>query len=79
MDHFTRWAGALAIPESSAPTVVWALNQHVFCYYGLHEQILMDQGAPFLVPVNRIPLPDLEGKPESDQPISPTRERSHGM
>jgi len=46
-DHFTRWADALAIPDASTPTVAWALDQNVFCYLGLPEQIHMDQGAQF--------------------------------
>jgi len=29
-DHFTRWAGALAIPDASAPTVAGVLDQRVF-------------------------------------------------
>jgi len=46
-DHFTRWADALAIPDASTPTVARALDQHVFCYFGLPEQIHTDQGAQF--------------------------------
>jgi len=46
-DHFTRWADALAIRDASAPTVARALDQHVFCYFGLPEQIHTDQGAQF--------------------------------
>jgi len=46
-DHFTWWADALAIPDASAPTVAWVLDQRVFCYFGLPEQIHTDQGAQF--------------------------------
>jgi len=46
-DHFMRWADALAIPDASAPTVARAPDQHVFCYFGLPEQIHSDQGAQF--------------------------------
>jgi len=46
-DHFTRWADALAIPDTSAPTSARALDQQVFCYFGLPEQIHTDQGAQF--------------------------------
>jgi len=42
-DHFTRWANALAIPDASAPTVARVLDQNVFCYFGLPEQIHSDQ------------------------------------
>jgi len=46
-DHFTRWANALAIPDASATMVARALDQQVFCYFGLPEQIHSDQGAQF--------------------------------
>jgi len=46
-DHFTRWADALAIPDASAPTVARVLDQNVFCYFGLPEQLHSDQGAQF--------------------------------
>jgi len=46
-DHSTRWADALAISDASAPTVARVLDQNVFCYFGLPEQIHSDQGAQF--------------------------------
>ena len=46
-DHFTRWQDALALPDATAPTVATALEEHVFCYFGLPEQIHLDQGAQF--------------------------------
>jgi len=46
-DHFTRWADALIIPVASAPLVARTLDQQVFCYFGLPEQIHSDQGAQF--------------------------------
>jgi len=46
-NHFTRWANALAIPDASALTVARVLDQHVFCYFGLPEQIHSDQEAQF--------------------------------
>jgi len=46
-DHLTRWADALAIPDVSAPTVAQALDQQVFCYFGLPKQIPTDQDAQF--------------------------------
>jgi len=45
--YFTRWAHALAIPDASAPTAARVLDQHVFCYFGLPEQIHSDQSAQF--------------------------------
>ena len=47
MDHFTRWLDALAIPDATAPVVASALDEKVFCYLGLPEQIHTDQGAQF--------------------------------
>jgi len=46
-DHFTRWADALAIPDASVPTVARVLDQNMFCYFGLPEQLHSDQGAQF--------------------------------
>ena len=47
VDHFTRWQDALAIPDATAPVVAAALDERVFCYMGLPEQIHTDQGAQF--------------------------------
>jgi len=46
-DRFTRWADSLAIPDTTATMVARALDQNVFCYLGLPEQIHTDQGAQF--------------------------------
>ena len=46
-DHFTRWQDALALPDATAPVVAAALDERVFCYLGLPEQIHSDQGAQF--------------------------------
>ena len=47
MDHFTRWQDALALPDATAPVVAKTLDEKVFCYFGLPEQIHSDQGAQF--------------------------------
>ena len=47
VDHFTRWQDALAIPDATAPVVAATLDERVFCYMGLPEQIHTDQGAQF--------------------------------
>jgi len=44
-DHFTQRADALAIPDVSAPMVARALDQNVFCNFGLPDQIHTDQSA----------------------------------
>ncbi len=46
-DHFTRWQDALAIPDATAPTVARTLDERVFCYFGLPEQLHSDRGAQF--------------------------------
>ena len=46
-DHFTRWQDALAIPDVTAPVVATALDERIFCYLGLPEQLHADQGAQF--------------------------------
>ena len=46
-DHFTRWQDALPLPDATAPTVATVLDERVFCYFGLPEQIHSDQGAQF--------------------------------
>jgi len=46
-DHFTRWCDAIPIVDATAPTVARALDERVFCYMGLPEQLHSDQGANF--------------------------------
>ena len=46
-DHFTRWQDAIAIPDATAPVVAATLDERIFCYLGLPEQIHTDQGAQF--------------------------------
>ena len=46
-DHFPRWSDALAIGKATAEEVARALEERVFCYMGLPEQIHTDQGAQF--------------------------------
>ena len=42
VDHFTRWQDAFPLPDATAPTVATALEERVFCYHGLPEQIHSD-------------------------------------
>lgn len=46
-DHFTWWQDALAILNATEPVVASTLNELVFCYLGLPEQIHTDQGTQF--------------------------------
>jgi len=45
--NFTWWADILVLPDASAPTVARALDQYVFCYFGLLKQIHTHQCAHF--------------------------------
>ena len=45
--HFSRWQDAIALPDATAETVATALDERVFCYFGLPEQIYTDQGTQF--------------------------------
>ena len=44
-DHFTRWHHAIALPDATAPTIANALDNQVFCYFGLPEEIHSDRGT----------------------------------
>ena len=46
-DHFTRWQDAIPLPDATAPTVVTALDEQIFCYFGLPEQLHSDLGKQF--------------------------------
>ena len=47
VDHFTRWQDALVIPDATTPVVAATLDETVFSYMRLPEQIHTDQGARF--------------------------------
>jgi len=46
-DHFVRWTDALDIPDASAPTLAKISDHNVFWYFGLPEQMHIDQGTQF--------------------------------
>lgn len=46
-DHFTRWVDAIPIKDGSAETVARALEERVFAYLGIPEEIHSDQGRQF--------------------------------
>ena len=45
--YFTRWVEAYAIPNQEALTVARKLTDHMFCRFGLPEQLHSDMGAQF--------------------------------
>ena len=46
-DHFTCWQDVLPLPDGTAPTVATTLDERVFCYFGLPEQIHSEIGRQF--------------------------------
>ena len=46
-DHFTRWQDALPLSDGKAETVAQALEDKVFAYLGIPEEIHSDQGRQF--------------------------------
>jgi transposase InsO family protein len=46
-DHFTRWADAIAIPVGKTETIATVLDERVFAYFGIPEEIHSDQGRQF--------------------------------
>ena len=46
-DHFTRWQDALALSDATAPTVAEVLDDRVFSYFGLPEELHSDRGSQF--------------------------------
>ena len=47
IDHFTKWADAIPIPNKEAATVAQALVSKIFTHVGCPLQILSDQGKEF--------------------------------
>ena len=47
VDHFTKWAEALPIPNHTATTVARTLVVHVFSRFGTPVQLLSDRGPEF--------------------------------
>jgi len=47
VDHFSKWAEAIPLPNHTAPTVARALVTHVFSRFGTPLQLLTDRGSEF--------------------------------
>jgi len=47
VDHFSKWAEAIPLPNHTAVTVSRALMVHVFCRFGAPRQLLSDRGPEF--------------------------------
>jgi transposase InsO family protein len=47
VDHFSKWAEAIPLPNHKAPTVARALMTHVFARFGAPRQLLTDRGTEF--------------------------------
>jgi transposase InsO family protein len=46
-DHFSRWQDAIPIADATSQTVATTLEERVFSYLGLPENLHTDQGAQF--------------------------------
>ena len=47
MDHFTKWAEVYPLCDRKAPTVAKVLVEQRFSRWGMHYQLLSDQGPEF--------------------------------
>ena len=47
VDHFSKWAEAIALTNHTAITVARALVTHVFSRFGMPSEILTDRGSEF--------------------------------
>lgn len=47
-DHFTRWSDAIPLPDAKATTIVKALENSPFYYFGAPDEIHTDRGKQFL-------------------------------
>ena len=47
MDTFSRYWDALPIPDGTTHTIARTLDERLFCYFGICEQLHSDQGAAF--------------------------------
>ena len=47
VNHFTKWAEAISIPNHTAATVAKALMVNVFTRFGMPAEILSDRGTEF--------------------------------
>lgn len=47
IDHFTRYAEFIALPDQTAETTAQALVQRIFTKFGVPEELISDQGTNF--------------------------------
>jgi transposase InsO family protein len=47
MDHFTKWAQAVAIPDQEAQTIAKAIVSNIFARHGVCQTLLSDRGRNF--------------------------------
>ena len=43
-DHFTRWCDAIPIPDGTTEVLAQVLDERVFSYFGVTEEVHSDQG-----------------------------------
>jgi transposase InsO family protein len=47
MDHFTKWAEAVAIPDQEATTIAKVIVTKIFARHGVCQTLLSDRGRNF--------------------------------
>jgi len=53
IDHFTRYAWTVAIPDENQDTIARAFIDTILIPHGAPEKLLTDRGAPFMAALNR--------------------------
>jgi len=48
VDHFTRWAEAIPIPDQTTKTIANVIIKHVICRHGLFDVMTTDNGSVFV-------------------------------
>jgi hypothetical protein len=51
MDHFTKWAETVPLPDLKSETIATALLTRIVCRYGAPKEILSDRGSSFMADV----------------------------
>ena len=78
VDHFSRWQNALAIPIATAAVVTSTLDERVFCYLNLTEQMHTDRRVEFESQLMIEFYQLLDGKKDVHHTLPPTSQR-HGV
>jgi transposase InsO family protein len=76
VDHFTRWAEAIALEEQTTRSIARAIIQHVICRHGLFETMTSDNGSVFVSELADVIYKELGIKRVRTTPLHP---QSNGL